>query len=95
MAKRKAVKRKSKKTLYHKHVAKHVEKAKSFFGITGKTNQRVWKTAKVGVVTALVGGIFKAISLTETFPQPFDTIGNVVLFLAFLIMLAAFLLGRM
>lgn len=53
-----------------------------------------YRSAKVGIVTALVGGIFKAIALTKTFPQPFDTMGNVILFIAFLLMLFSFLLGR-
>lgn len=77
-----------------RHVTPNVKKVHAFFGITGNANSRAWKTAKVGIVTALVGGIFKAIALTKTFPQPFDTLGNVILFIAFLIMLSTFLLGR-
>jgi hypothetical protein len=90
---RRAAKRSSRKPAKSRY-SRHVKNLKDFFGITGKKSERVIRTAKVGVVTALVGGIFKAIALTETFPQPFDTYGNVILFLAFMIMLAAFLLGK-
>lgn len=57
---------------------------------TKTSTERIYKTAKVGIVTALVGGIFKAMALTETFPKPFDTIGNMILFLSFLMLLFAF-----
>lgn len=40
---------------------------------------------KVGVVAAVIGGLIKASVLTETFPQPFDILGNVILFVAVLL----------
>ena len=58
---------------------------------TGSSLDRIYKTAKVGIVTALVGGIFKAMALTNTFPPPFDTLGNVVLFVSFLMIFFSFL----
>lgn len=73
---------------------KNMKKTSNFFDFlsisTKSSTERIYKTAKVGIVTALVGGIFKAMALTETFPKPFDTIGNIILFLSFLILLFAF-----
>lgn len=43
------------------------------------------KLAKAGVVAAIFGVLIKATALTQTFPQPFDLLGNLILFIAILI----------
>ncbi|NIQ17968.1 MAG: hypothetical protein GTN43_04120 [Candidatus Aenigmarchaeota archaeon] len=43
-----------------------------------------YKVASAGVVAAVIGGIIKLQALTQTFPEPFDTVGNVVIFVAVL-----------
>jgi hypothetical protein len=83
---------KSKNTVKRKAVSKKENDIMDFFlRSSKKSSDKVYKTAKVGIVTALVGGIFKAMALTETFPKPFDTFGNVILFASFLIFLFAFI----
>ncbi len=51
------------------------------------------KLATAGIVVALVGGITKAIVLTETFPRPFDIYANFILFIALLLMILDFIKG--
>lgn len=91
---RKSIKSKIYSRHVEKHLAKNVKKLHAFFGITGNANNRALKTAKVGFVIALLGVIFKAIFLTGKFPQQFDTLGNIILFIAFIVMLSSFLLRR-
>jgi hypothetical protein len=43
-----------------------------------------YKVTSAGVVSAIIGGLIKLNVLTETFPQPFDVVGNVIIFAAVL-----------
>jgi len=43
-----------------------------------------YKVASAGVVAAVIGGIIKLQALTQTFPEPFDVVGNVIIFVAVL-----------
>ena len=47
-----------------------------------------YKLAKVGVVVAIFGALLKLTEVTQTFPAPSDLIGNLVIFLAVLIIVA-------
>ena len=51
------------------------------------------KLATAGVVTALVGGLIKATAFTQTFPAPWDVFGNVILFLALILLVIDFIKG--
>jgi len=42
------------------------------------------KTTAGALMAAVLGGIIKLQVLTETFPQPFDVVGNVIIFAAVL-----------
>jgi hypothetical protein len=50
--------------------------------------KRDHKLAKVGVVSAMFGALLKAIVLTETFPKPWDVYGNLILYVAVLLVVA-------
>jgi uncharacterized membrane protein len=43
-----------------------------------------YKVASAGVVAAVIGGLIKLQSIAAGFPEPFDTVGNVVIFVAVL-----------
>jgi hypothetical protein len=43
-----------------------------------------YKVTSAGVVSAIIGGLIKLNVLTETFPKPFDVVGNVIIFVAVL-----------
>ena len=51
------------------------------------------KLATAGVVAAIVGGLTKAIVLTETFPQPYDMYGNAILFIAIVLIAIDYIKG--
>jgi hypothetical protein len=51
----------------------------------GKTLKSTPKATSGAVVAAIMGGLLKATALTQTFPDPFDTLGNVILFVAVLL----------
>ena len=51
------------------------------------------RLATAGVVVALVGGITKAVVLTETFPQPWDIAANAILFIAFILIVLDYIKG--
>jgi hypothetical protein len=42
------------------------------------------KTTAGALMAAVLGGMIKLTVLTETFPQPFDVVGNVIIFAAVL-----------
>jgi hypothetical protein len=42
------------------------------------------KTTAGALMAAVLGGMIKLTVLTETFPQPFDVVGNVIIFAAIL-----------
>lgn len=46
------------------------------------------KLAKVGVVAAIFGALLKLTEVTQTFPAPADMIGNVIIFIAVLVIVA-------
>ena len=51
---------------------------------------KVIKTKKVtagALMAAVLGGMIKLTVLTETFPQPFDVVGNVIIFAAVLMVI--------
>ena len=43
------------------------------------------KVASGAVIAAVLGGLLKATALTQTFPEPWDTLGNVILFIAIIL----------
>ncbi len=43
------------------------------------------KIASGAVVAAIMGGLIKATALTQTFPEPWDTAGNAILFIAIIV----------
>ncbi|MCK5019202.1 MAG: hypothetical protein KAS32_19235 [Candidatus Peribacteraceae bacterium] len=43
-----------------------------------------YKVASAGAIAAIFGTLLKMTALTQTFPEPFDTVGNVVIFVAIL-----------
>jgi len=45
------------------------------------------KTTAGALMAAVLGGMIKLIVLTETFPQPFDVLGNVIIFAAVLMVI--------
>ncbi len=47
-----------------------------------------YKVASAGVVTGVIGGLIKLQVLTKTFPEPFDVVGNVIIFVAVLMVVA-------
>lgn len=63
---------------------KIVLKCKQCFNWAKKKKQK-YPIAAAGVVAAVIGGMLKATVLTQTFPQPYDLYGNVVLFLGLLL----------
>jgi hypothetical protein len=54
--------------------------------------RKPYRLATAGVVSAIVGGLLKAQALTSTFPQPWDTYANVILFLAIVAMAIDFMM---
>ena len=51
---------------------------------TAKLLRGPYKVASAGVVAALFGALLKLTAITQTFPEPFDTVGNVIIFIAVL-----------
>ena len=49
---------------------------------------RTKKATSGALVAALFGGVLKLAEITETFPQPADLVGNLVIFAAVLILAA-------
>ncbi len=47
-----------------------------------------YKVASAGVVAAIIGGMVKLQVITKTFPEPFDVVGNVIIFVAVLMVVA-------
>ncbi len=47
-----------------------------------------YKVASAGVVAGVVGGLIKLQVITKTFPEPFDLVGNVIIFVAVLMVVA-------
>ena len=47
-----------------------------------------YKVASAGVVAAIIGGLVKLQVITKTFPEPFDVVGNVIIFVAVLMVVA-------
>ncbi|MCX6817590.1 MAG: hypothetical protein NTU57_01910 [Candidatus Aenigmarchaeota archaeon] len=45
------------------------------------------KTTAGALMAAVLGGMIKLTVLTETFPQPFDVVGNVIIFAAVLMVI--------
>jgi hypothetical protein len=45
------------------------------------------KTTTGALMAAVLGGMIKLTVLTETFPQPFDVVGNVIIFAAVLMVI--------
>jgi len=45
------------------------------------------KTTAGALMAAVLGGMLKLTVLTETFPQPFDVVGNVIIFAAVLMVI--------
>lgn len=54
----------------------------------GKILKGTNKAVSGAVVAAILGGLLKATALTQTFPEPWDTLGNAVLFLAIILIVA-------
>lgn len=54
--------------------------------------RKPYRLATAGVVSALVAGLIKAKVLTETFPEPWNTYANVILFAAIVAMAVDFML---
>jgi drug/metabolite transporter superfamily protein YnfA len=50
-----------------------------------KKSKRRYPMAAAGVVAAVLGALIKAATLTKTFPEPFDIYGNIILFIAVLL----------
>lgn len=48
----------------------------------GKLLKGPHKIASGAVVAAILGGLVKATALTQSFPEPWDTMGNAILFIA-------------
>lgn len=61
-----------------------VLKCKNCFSWAKKKKQK-YPIAAAGVVAAVIGGLLKASALTQTFPEPWNLYGNVVLFLGLLL----------
>lgn len=51
----------------------------------GKLLKGPHKVASGAVVAAIFGGLLKATSLTQTFPEPWDMLGNVIIFIAIIL----------
>lgn len=51
----------------------------------GKLLKGPHKVASGAVVAAILGGLIKATALTQTFPEPWDTLGNAMLFIAIIV----------
>jgi len=45
--------------------------------------------ATVGIVTAVLGALIRAATLTKTFPNEWEIVGNLILFIAVLIIIVA------
>jgi hypothetical protein len=58
-----------------------------------KKLQKPHKMAAVGVVAAIIGGLIKATALTQSFPEPYDSWGNLILFAALLLIIADIAIG--
>jgi hypothetical protein len=61
-----------------------LEKISDVLDKAAKLMKGPYKVASAGVVTAIIGGLIKMQALTQTFPEPFDTVGNVIIFIAVL-----------
>lgn len=53
--------------------------------------RKPYKLATAGVVSAIIAGLLKAESLTSTFPEPWNTYANAILFLAIVVMAIDFM----
>jgi hypothetical protein len=51
------------------------------------------RLATAGVVAAIVGGLIKSTVFTRTFPEPWDILGNAILFSAMIMIVFDFLRG--
>ena len=51
---------------------------------TSKLFKGPYKTVSGAVVAAAIGGLLKLTEVTETFPPPADTLGNIIIFVAVL-----------
>lgn len=58
--------------------------------VLNKVNKvrKPYRLASAGVVAAVLGTLLKATALTQNFPEPYDTLGNFVLFIAILLIVA-------
>ncbi len=65
-----------------------LDKVSRFLESLAKAMKGPHKVASGAVVAAIFGGLMKATTLTETFPHPADTVGNIILFLAVLVIVA-------
>lgn len=61
-----------------------VLKCRRCFDWAGKKKKQ-YPVAAAGVVAAVIGGLVKATVLTQTFPKPYDVLGNLILFLGLLL----------
>ncbi len=61
-----------------------LDKIAKVFDKAAKLLRSPYKVASAGVVAAVIGGLIKLTALTQTFPEPFDTVGNVIIFAAVL-----------
>ncbi len=64
-----------------------LDKISDILANAGKLLKGPHKIASGAVVAAIVGGLLKLTEITKTFPPPADTMGNIIIFLA-VIMLA-------
>lgn len=65
-----------------------LDQISSLFDKAAKLLKGPYKVASAGVVTGVIGGLIKMTVLTETFPEPYDVVGNVIIFVAVLMVVA-------
>lgn len=65
-----------------------LDKAYDVLTKAGKILKRPNKMVSGAVIAAILGGLIKATALTQTFPEPWDTLGNVILFVAVILIVA-------